>query len=706
MQLTTTFRRYFPVVLALLLAACGDSGTATNNPTPGISTLEPNQVEQGDTISTLTVIGTDFVRSSVVRFNGSDRTTKFVSSTELHAKLVAADLANAGSAQVLVVNPQPGGGSSNVAQFIIRIRQNPAPSLVALSPAFATAGASPTTVTITGTGFVPESRVYVGNNERPRTYVSPTEMRFQLSDTLLATGGTLVVRVASPAPGGGVSPPLNFEVRFPVPVLASLGTAQTTAGQAGLTVRVNGTGFAPGSVVRVDGVAVATTFVSPTALDATLGEAHLRAAGTLTFTVFNGLPGGGTSGPLALTVVNGVPEVTLLPSRGASAGRSGFTLHVHGRGFVTGSVVRWNGVEVPTQYLASTRLAATIGADAVASPGTAQISVHTPAPGGGTSGTVAFTVRTVGAATVTSRRVVTVTARDLVYNPGTDRLYLSVRGGPASGANTVSEFNPATGALVRSAFVGSDPGRIVRSDDGQFLYVGVDGASAVRRVTLATLTPGMQWPLGGGEVAGDLEVAPGRPQTVAVSRQRPGYSPPLNGVTIYDDGQARPESSPGHTGGNRIEFLESASVLYGYNNAHTGFEFFTMAVDAAGVRHSHTTGGLVSGFYTDIFGEAGRIYGTNGAVVDAERRTRVGTIGGGTAITVDARLGRAFVLADGGIVVYDLNTFQQLGTVPVSGPSLDHPALLVSRLVRAGDDAMAFLDTDELYIIRSPLFGP
>jgi hypothetical protein len=405
-------------------------------------------------------------------------------------------------------------------------------------------------------------------------------------------------------------------------------------------------------------------------------------------------------------VIAGVPELTLLPSRGGSAGRSGFTLHVHGRGFVSTSVVRWNGAEVPTQYLSGTRLAATIGSDDVAAPGTAQVSVHTPAPGGGTSGAAAFTVRTVGAASVTSRRVVNVTARDLVYNPGTGRLYLSVRGGEVGEANTVGEFNPSTGALVRSAFVGSQPGRIVRSDDGQFLYVGVDGASAVRRVALATLTPGMQWSLGGGEVAGDMEVAPGRPRTVAVSRQRPGYSPPLNGVTIYEDGQARPESSSGHTGGNRIEFLESASVLYGYNNAHTGFEFFTMTVDAAGVRHSITTSGLVSGFYTDIFGESGRIYGTNGSVVDAERRTRIGTIGGGTAIMVDAQLGRAFVLGESGIAVYDLNTFQQLGMVPVDEPYFDHPALLVSRLVRAGSDAMAFLDEDELYIIRSPLFGP
>lgn len=691
--------------LFVLLAGCGGDGTGSNNPTPGVASLEPNRVQPGAGETTLQVLGSDFVRASVVRFNGSDRPTKYVSKTELAATLSAADVASSGAALIAVVNPAPGGGTSNAMQLTIAAGQNPVPAVAALAPAFILAGSPATTVTVTGTGFVPQSVVYAGGDARPTTYQSATQLRVQLSDTLLATGRVIALSVGNPAPGGGVSSTTLLEVRTPQPVLSSLGSTQTTAGQSSFTLRLVGSGFVGTSQVHVNGVAVPTTFVNATTLDATLLEGQLQAAGTLAVHVVNSAPGGGASAPLSFQVVNGVPAVALLPSSGATAGRPGFTLYVHGSGFVEGSVVRWNGADRPTQRLSGTRLAATIAAGDVAAPGTAQITVHSPAPGGGTSAATPFTVRALGAATGT-RRSLQLPGRDLTYDPGTGRLYSTVSASAAAHANSVAEIDPASGTVVRSAFVGSEPARIARSDDGQFLYVGLNGASAVRRVELATLTPGLQWSLEGGQVAGDLEVMPGRPRTVAVSRQRPGYSPPLEGVTIYDDGVPRPQSSAGHTGGNRIEFLESPSVLYGYNNSHTGFEFFTMGVDAAGVRHTVTTSGLISGFYTDILGESGRIYGTTGSVVDAERRVRVGTIGSGHAIAVDARLGRAFVLADAAIHAYDLNTFQLLGSVPLSGLSFEHPAAVVSRLVRCGADALAFRDTSGVHIIRSPLFAP
>ncbi|HEX8431680.1 MAG TPA: hypothetical protein VF625_10340, partial [Longimicrobium sp.] len=565
-----------PAALALLfavLAACGDGGTETVNPTPGVASLEPNRVQQGAAETSLRVVGSDFVRASVVRFNGDDRKTEYVSSTELRATLSSTDLASSGTAQIVVMNPQPGGGESNPMELTIEVGVNPQPVVAALAPAFLPAGSPSSTVTLNGTGFVAQSRVFAGNLARPTTFVSPTQLRVQLSDTMLVAGAVIQLRVSNPAPGGGASAPVNLEVRTPVPVLLSLGSTQTTAGQAGFTLRVNGTGFVAGSVVQLNGAPLPTTFVSSTALDARLGEGHLRTAGTFTVTVVNGAPGGGVSAALPFQLVNGSPVLTLLPSAGGSAGRPGFTLYVHGSGFVDGSVVRWNGSDRPTQYLGGTRLAATIAAGDVASPGSAQITVHTPAPAGGTSTGLTFTVRAVGVSTVTSRRVMPLPGRDLVYNPGTGRLYATVSGNATTNANSVAEIDPTAGTVVRSEFVGSDPARIARSDDGQFLYVGLNGASAVRRVTLATLTPGLQWSLDAGQVAGDIEVMPGQARTVAVSRQRPGYSPPLDGVTIYDDGVARPQSSPGHTGGNRIEFLESASTLYGFNNAHTGFEF-------------------------------------------------------------------------------------------------------------------------------------
>jgi hypothetical protein len=176
---------------------------------------------------------------------------------------------------------------------------------------------------------------------------------------------------------------------------------------------------------------------------------------------------------------------------------------------------------------------------------------------------------------------------------------------------------------------------------------------------------------------------------------------------VYDDGRPRPQSSPGHTGANRLEVLDSPSVMYGYNNAHTGFEFFTLGVDASGIRHLNATGGLIGGFYTHIVGAAARIYGTDGSIVDAERRVKIGSFPAGSyALLPDPATGRAFMMVGGGIAVYDLNNFQLLGTVPVANINLDHPALISPRLVRWGSDGIAFLDFDDLFVVRSPIFAP
>ena len=490
-------------------------------------------------------------------------------------------------------------------------------------------------------------------------------------------------------------------------MLTSLGTPQGTAGVPEMTLRITGTGFVANSKARFSGAERPTTFVSATTLDVLLGEGDLRAAGTFQITVVNPAPGGGTSNALDFVLVNGVPTLELLPSSGGHAGRPGFTLFVHGRGFVQGATVHWNGSARPSQYISGTRITAEISSADVASAGTAQITVVNPAPGGGTSAPLPFVVRNVPAATATSATSVQRGGNDLAWDAPTNRLYLSIRSTAALDANSVVAVDPSTGTITGRVFVGSNPSRIERTRDGQYLYVGLNGASAVRRVTISSLTAGLQWSLLAGEVAGEIKAIPGSPLSVAVTRQRLGYSPPLEGVTVYDDGIPRPQSSPGHTGANRLEVLDSPSIMYGYNNAHTGFEFFTLGVDASGIRHLNATGGLIGGFYTQIVGAAARIYGTDGSIVDAERRVKVGSFpAGSSAILPDPATGRAFMLVGSGIAVYDLNNFQLLGTVPVANINLDHPALISPRLVRWGSDGIAFLDADDLFLVRSPVFAP
>src|ERR1039458_717149 len=76
--------------------------------------LIPTAVAPGSAASILKVSGTGFVSGSTIDFNGTPLTTTFVDREHLSALLPATDVTTAKTASITVVNPAPGGGSSNV----------------------------------------------------------------------------------------------------------------------------------------------------------------------------------------------------------------------------------------------------------------------------------------------------------------------------------------------------------------------------------------------------------------------------------------------------------------------------------------------------------------------------------------------------------------------------------------------------------------
>ena len=88
------------------------------NPVPFLNQpLVPTAVSPGSSRFTLSVGGTGFVPGATINFNRTPLATTFIDNEHLAAMVPAADLASAGTAAVTVVNPGPGGGSSNVAYF-------------------------------------------------------------------------------------------------------------------------------------------------------------------------------------------------------------------------------------------------------------------------------------------------------------------------------------------------------------------------------------------------------------------------------------------------------------------------------------------------------------------------------------------------------------------------------------------------------------
>jgi hypothetical protein len=90
----------------------------SRNPVPLINQpLVPDAVAPGGKGFKLTVNGTGFVSGSLVNWNGKALVTRFVSASRLTARVPALHTAKRNTAFVTVVNPGPGGGTSNTAFF-------------------------------------------------------------------------------------------------------------------------------------------------------------------------------------------------------------------------------------------------------------------------------------------------------------------------------------------------------------------------------------------------------------------------------------------------------------------------------------------------------------------------------------------------------------------------------------------------------------
>lgn len=265
-------------------------------------------------------------------------------------------------------------------------------TVTSLSPSSVPAATGETTLTVNGTNFQNGFAVLWNGQTRPTTWVSATQLQATVPASDLASAGTARVAVLASGFSGIVSNELTFTINNPVPVLSALNVSAVLAGVPAFTLNVTGSGFVSGSTISFNGVARQTTFISPTQLTTQVTAADLASAHIISVTVANPTPGGGTSGTLSLTVNNPVPALSGISPTSVFAGNAAFTLTVDGTNFVNGSQVRWNGQGRVTNFVSATRLTAQITAADIASGGTASVTAFNPAPGGGVSGALSFTI--------------------------------------------------------------------------------------------------------------------------------------------------------------------------------------------------------------------------------------------------------------------------------------------------------------------------
>ena len=95
------------------------------------------------------------------------------------------------------------------------------------------------------------------------------------------------------------------------PSVSALAPGASVKGDPGVLLAVDGSGFTPASVVRWNGFARTTTYVSRTRLEAAIPASDVTAAGTALVAVANPAPGGGVSAARTFQITNRFLDVPL-----------------------------------------------------------------------------------------------------------------------------------------------------------------------------------------------------------------------------------------------------------------------------------------------------------------------------------------------------------------------------------------------------------
>jgi hypothetical protein len=296
----------------------------------------------------LTVNGSNFVNGSVVRWNGSDRSTTFVGATQLRATINAADVSAVGTAQVTVFTPPAGGGTSAPLTFTITRA-----SALTVSTQNASGGSAVTVTLTDGPGGTSDWLALASTSAGDATYLQYTYVGAGVTTrtwtvNMPAAAGTYEFRFF---PNGGyartaTSPPVTVTAAGPSqqPTLA-VSTGSATGGSSVTVTLTNGSGgtgdwLALAATDASNASYIQFTYVGAGVTTRTWTVAMPTTAGTYEFRYFpnGGYTRGATSPPVTVTAplppslavsaqsVSGGTAVTVTLTKGGGGASDWLTL--------------------------------------------------------------------------------------------------------------------------------------------------------------------------------------------------------------------------------------------------------------------------------------------------------------------------------------------------------------------------------------------
>ncbi len=440
---------------------------------------------------------------------------------------------------------------------------------------------------------------------------------------------------------------------------------------------------------------------------------HPVAAGlqTATLTLVDNAP----DSPQIVTIeANGlaaypVPAVSYISPTTILQGSAAQVVYVQGGEFFPSSKIIVQGMALATTYNGETSLSATIPASMLKNLAELDLQVSNPAPGGGTS----------NSSTISVYQDIPIGANALVYEPYTRKLYASISSAATSNPKSILSIDPETQILGTPDLVGANPNHMALSADGSYLYVGLDGASAVQQVQLPSGALGTSTSLasiatGQPVNAFQIAVVPGREKTFVASLQLPYTDPSEAGVGLVLNGKLV-STLPGFGQGEAVDnicFLSQPAIFYGSSSfAPQLYDFTILNNDTSLSAQGDSSGPLGFGF--GFVCDSKYLYDFEGDVFDPVANRLVGTYPFGffaNAILPDDSVARTYAAVDidnANVVAFDQNTFAQVGSIPVPTNSDQ-----ITSLLRWGTDGFAYLSynyssgNSDLILLRSSVAQP
>ncbi len=265
---------------------------SVNFPVPTLGSLSPTFAYLGAPSAAVTTTGSGFFTAGTnALVDGVNRAWSYATATTGTLTIPTVDLLAAGTLSVVMVNPEPGGGTSVARTFSVRYR-TPAITAVSTGVIPINSGDYALTLTDAAGGYYnppawPDGGTVgtVDNVPVPTAWLSPTQVTLTIPASVTSVPGVKAIRVVNPTVGGGggTSAPTNISVS--APTTTGLGFATRVRGFDPYLLRVTGTNLTASDAVHYRGAPLATTYVSGTALDGLIPASVLAVAGAGDVTV-------------------------------------------------------------------------------------------------------------------------------------------------------------------------------------------------------------------------------------------------------------------------------------------------------------------------------------------------------------------------------------------------------------------------------------